>query len=64
MIALYSVIFKDQSLLFPSLSRGLQFFTNLEKNILKLEKKCKEFCDDHGSEMAKLLEKAKKKEGK
>ncbi|XP_048579167.1 tyrosine-protein phosphatase non-receptor type 23 isoform X2 [Nematostella vectensis] len=41
-------------------SRGLQFFQNLEAKVDKLEEKCKNFFDQHGQELQRKLESKKK----
>lgn len=45
------------------ISRGLRFYQGLEKTVLKLEEKVKEFYENRKKEMAKIEEKEKKAKG-
>lgn len=53
----------DTCFLFAWNSRGLRFYQGLEKTVLKLEEKLKEFYETRKKEMAKIEEKEKKAKG-
>ena len=48
---------------FAWLSRGLRFYQSLEKTVLKLEEKLKEFAEKRKKEMDKIEEKEKRIKG-
>ena len=48
---------------FAWLSRGLRFYQSLEKTVLKLEEKLKEFAEKRKKEMDKIEEKEKRLKG-
>lgn len=53
----------DTCFVFAWNSRGLRFYQSLEKTVLKLEEKLKEFCENRKKEMTKIEEKEKKAKG-
>ena len=48
---------------FAWVSRGLRFYQSLEKRVLKLEEKLKEFAEKRKKEMDKIEEKEKRIKG-
>ena len=48
---------------FAWVSRGLRFYQSLEKTVLKLEEKLKEFAEKRKKEMDKIEEKEKRIKG-
>ena len=48
---------------FAWVSRGLRFYQSLEKTVLKLEEKLKEFAEKRKKEMDKIEEKGKRIKG-
>ena len=48
---------------FAWVSRGLRFYQSLEKTVLKLEEKLKEFAEKRKKEMDKIEEKEKRLKG-
>lgn len=49
---------------FALFSRGLRFYQSLEKTVLKLEEKLKEFYENRKKELDKIEEKDKEKKAK